>query len=196
MSERLPLFPLPLVLFPWARLPLRIFESRYLRMVRDCSEAGTGFGVVRHHPAEPERRAGHAQIGTEALIEDFATLADGLLGIQCRGRRRFRIIDTRAQDDGLLIGTVEWLPPEPAVEVPPAFAALQTMLREVLQHREFAGVIDAEPDDASSLGLALAAVLPLHADHAQAMLEVTDPEYRLECLVSLLERLPDPDPPG
>ena len=193
MAERLSLFPLPLVLFPRASLPLKIFEPRYLRMVRDCSEAGAGFGVVRHFPAESGRAGAHAAVGTEALIEDFFTLEDGLLGIQCRGRRRFRVIDTRARDDGLLIGEVDWIAPEPAVPVPPEYAALQTILREVLQRREFSGLIDADPDDASALGLALSALLPLHPDQAQAALEITDPAYRLECLLAIIEQAPDED---
>ena len=41
----IPLFPLRTVLFPGAVLPLRIFEQRYLTMIRDCARSDTGFGV-------------------------------------------------------------------------------------------------------------------------------------------------------
>jgi len=193
-TESLPLFPLPLVLFPHARAQLRIFESRYLEMTRECSAAGSGFGVVHFSPAEETRPARHAAIGTEALIEDFSTLDDGLLGLQVRGHRRFRIRSTRAREDGLIIGEVEWLPAEPRQEVRPEHAVLQNVLRELLQHQAFADVIDADPDDASALGMALASVLPLETASAQELLAVTDPHDRLHALCSLLETAPEDVP--
>jgi len=190
-TESLPLFPLPLVLFPGARTQLRIFESRYLDMTRECSANGTGFGVVHFSPADEKKPARHAAIGTEAVIEDFSTLDDGLLGIAVRGSRRFRIRSTRAREDGLIIGDVEWLPAEPRLEVQPEHAVLQNILRELLQHQTFAGMIDADTDDASALGMALASVLPLESENAQELLAVTDPHDRLRALCILLEETPE-----
>ncbi|MFO7763782.1 MAG: LON peptidase substrate-binding domain-containing protein [Wenzhouxiangellaceae bacterium] len=190
-TESLPLFPLPLVLFPRARTQLRIFESRYLEMTRECSAGGTGFGVVHFSPADDNKPARHAAVGTEALIEDFSTLDDGLLGLEVRGHRRFRIRSTRARDDGLIIGEVEWLPAEPRQQVQPEHAVLQNVLRELLRHQAFAEAIDADPDDASALGMALASVLPLETVSAQELLAVSDPHDRLRALCSLLEQAPE-----
>lgn len=192
-TEELPLFPLPLVLFPRAVTKLRIFEQRYLDMTRDCSATGTGFGIVHFEPGDDQKPARHAAIGTEALIEDFSTLDDGLLGLDVRGHRRFRIHDTRARDDGLIIGRVEWLPPEPSLPVKPEFAVLQNILRELLHHEAFADLVDADGDDASALGMALAALLPLDPSSAQELLAVSDPDERLRALCSLLEQ--DDDEP-
>jgi len=189
-TESLPLFPLPLVLFPGARTQLRIFESRYLEMTRECSASGTGFGVVHFSPADDNTPARHAAIGTEALIDDFSTLDDGLLGIEVRGNRRFRIRSTRAREDGLIIGEVEWLPAEPRLQVRPEHAVLQNILRELLQHQAFADILDADTDDASALGMALASVLPLETENAQELLAVTDPHDRLRALCLLLENAP------
>jgi len=185
--EQLPLFPLKTVLFPGAPLSLRIFEQRYLDMVRDCARTGTGFGVVCAWPAEREARAKHARIGTEAVMIDFDQLDDGLLGVTCRGQRRFLIRETRARDDGLLIGEVDWLPPEPAVPVPPRCAALQTLMQELMRHRDLADHFEVDIEDASSLGRTLAASLALQEEHAQALLEMNDPVSRLEGLISLLQ---------
>lgn len=190
-TEPLPLFPLPLVLFPGARTQLRIFESRYLEMTRECSAGGTGFGVVHFSPADDNKPARHAAIGTEAVIEDFSTLDDGLLGIEVRGSRRFRIRSTRAREDGLIIGDVEWLPAEPRLAVQPEHAVLQNILRELLQHQAFAELLDADADDASALGMALASVLPLETESAQELLAVTDPHDRLRALCMLLEESPE-----
>lgn len=184
--EPLPLFPLKTVLFPGAPLSLRIFEQRYLDMVRDCARSGSGFGVVCAWPAEEEGRARHARIGTEAMMVDFDQLEDGLLGVTCRGQRRFLIRETRARDDGLLVGKVDWLPPEPAVPVPPRHAALQTLMQELMRQRDLAQHFEVDIEDASSLGRTLAASLALDEEHAQALLEMTDPLTRLDGLISLL----------
>src|SRR3954453_18388637 len=106
----LPLFPLSTVMFPGGLLPLRIFEPRYTDMISRCMREGTDFGVVLIRRGEEagavEELAG---IGTGARIVDFSQLPDGLLGVMCRGSRRFRLLSHHAQADGLRIGTIEWL---------------------------------------------------------------------------------------
>jgi Lon protease-like protein len=189
--EELPLFPLQTVLFPRAPLPLRIFEARYLEMVRECSRTGTGFGVILLEPAGDGQPARHASIGTEARIEDFSTMDDGLLGIQARGGRRFRIHSTAARDNGLLIGQVEWLATEPARSVGPEYAALDTLYREIVVQVAHAELPDVDGDDASQLGMALASILPLAPFQAQELLATTDPIDRLRALCWLLA--PDTD---
>lgn len=191
----LPLFPLPMVLFPRAVTHLRIFESRYLDMTRECSSSGTGFGIVHFTPAGDGRPARHAAIGTEAMIEDFSTLEDGLLGITVRGRRRFLIDSTTARENGLIVGTIEWLPPEPRQPVKPEHAVLQAVARELMRHEAFSEIPDLGSDDhASALGMALASVLPLDPAHAQELLAVTNPHERLQALCLLLESDPDGTP--
>ncbi|TVS13586.1 MAG: ATP-dependent protease [Wenzhouxiangella sp.] len=188
MSESLPLFPLQTVLFPDAGLPLRIFESRYIDMVRDCMRAGHGFGVVARFSGDDETAPWHARIGTEALITDFATLEDGLLGLQTRGQRRFVVEATRAREDGLLLGEIEWLAPEPARPIAARHGALQTLIHELLRHQELAAQLQVDPDNATSLGFALASILPLDLGQAQQLLEIMDPAERLDALLPLVEQ--------
>ena len=187
MTTPLPLFPLQTILYPGGRLPLRIFESRYIDMVRECMRNQSGFGVVWRMDTAPDQPGGHARIGTEAVITDFSTLPDGLLGIECRGTRRFLVRATRARDNGLLIGEVEWLHDLPASVVSPRYGALQTLMREILQNRELAAAIDVDVDQASSLSFALASLLRLDLPRAQNLLEMTDPDQRLELLLELVE---------
>lgn len=189
MSETLPLFPLQTILFPEASLPLRIFERRYIDMVRECMRAGHGFGVVARFPADEQTEAWHARIGTEAVITDFTTLEDGLLGLKTRGQRRFLIEATHARQDGLLIGEVQWLAPEPARPVAPQYAALQTLMLELLRHEALSAQLEVDPDNASSLGFALASILPLDPGQAQQLLEITDPSERLGLLLPLIEEV-------
>lgn len=130
-SVELPLFPLAVVLFPGGFLQLRIFEPRYLDMIGRCMREASAFGVLlllegRDTGSGGARRL--AEIGTSARIVDFDTLPDGLLGISCRGERRFRLLSRRTLEDGLNLGQVQWLPEEAAVEWPEA--ALQLELSE------------------------------------------------------------------
>lgn len=187
MTDTLPLFPLDVVLFPGTKLSLRIFESRYIDMVRECLRQESGFGVVWRMDASAEVGGGHARIGTEAVIQDVSTLEDGLLGIECRGQRRFVVRSSRARDNGLLIGEVDWLREESAAAISPRHGALQTLMREILQHRELAGQIEADADDAVSLGLGLASILSIDLPRSQALLDMTDPTQRLDALLKIVE---------
>jgi Lon protease-like protein len=187
MPDSLPLFPLETVLFPGARLPLRLFESRYIDMVRECLRKETGFGVVWRMDTSIEQPGGHARVGTEAVISDFSTHDDGLLGIECQGQRRFIVRATRARDNGLLIADVDWLADQPAQAVGPQHAALQTLLREIQQFRELAGLIDADADDAVSLSFGLAAILKIDLPRLQNLLELTRADQRLDALAKIVE---------
>jgi Lon protease-like protein len=196
MTESIPIFPLNLVLFPGARLPLRIFESRYIDMVRECMRTDSGFGVVWRLDGDEESAGGHARIGTEARIVDFSTLEDGLLGIECVGTRRFLVRSTRCRDDGLLIGDVDWVHDQAAGPIASRHAALQSLMREILAHKALAGQIEADEDDAASLAFGLASVLPIDRPRAQGLLESTDPEQRLDTLMGLIETLSETEQSG
>ena len=130
-SRSLPLFPLRTVLVPGAALDLRIFERRYLDMVRDCGRQGSGFGVcLLVDGDEVGAPATPAAYGTEAVIEDFGTTPDGLLSLRVRGRRRFHAAATRVRDNGLLVADVAWredLAPSPRLR--PEHALLAELLR-------------------------------------------------------------------
>jgi len=83
---KIPLFPLDVVLFPGAALPLHIFEERYKEMVAGCVEREQPFGVVR---AQVE---GLAVIGcTARIVKVLQEYPDGRLDILCEGAERFEI---------------------------------------------------------------------------------------------------------
>jgi len=188
--ETLPLFPLSSVLFPRGLIGLRIFESRYLDMVRERLRTHQGFGIVANL-SDGQGSASHALIGTEAIIIDFTTLEDGLLGLQCRGHRRFRVHETTTQSNGLLVGQVEWLAPELALAVRAQHATLQSLMREMLRQEAISKELDIDPDQASDLGFGLASILPLDLLEAQHLLELNDPEARLNHLMHWVEHQAD-----
>jgi len=190
-SPELPLFPLSTVLLPGGRLDLRIFERRYLDLVRDCTRTGGGFGVcliVRGREAgEP---AIPAAFGTVARIIDFSTLPDGLLGITARGEERFHVARSRVRDNGLIIGQVELIAADPVLPVPPEFALLATILERIAEQvgGDLAAADKARFDDAAWVAWRLADVLPLEQEERQQLLQDPDPVHRLELLAHWLPR--------
>ena len=182
----LPLFPLRTVLLPGGALGLRIFETRYLDMVRDCGRSGTGFGVcLILDGAEAGAPATPAAVGTEARIEDFDTTPDGLLSLRVRGKRRFRVRRTQVRANGLVTGDVDWCAPDPDDPLRPEHALLGDVLRQALERAgtRAVDVPQARFDDAAWVGWRLAELLPLDDAVRQALLQEDDPHARLERLI-------------
>jgi hypothetical protein len=189
----IPLFPLNLVLFPDGPLPLRIFETRYYDMVRRCMREGFGFGVVliREGREVGPDETDLYEVGTTAEITDFHQLSDGLLGLSCVGRRRFRITGRSRQADGLNLGEVAWLIPQPTMPVPPRHARLSKLLSVVLpQLGEVYSHIEMHLDDAAWVGNRLAEILPIPLADKQSYLEIDDPLERLDRLASVAPLTP------
>ena len=191
----MPLFPLASVLFPGGQLQLRIFEPRYLELVRECTRHGTGFGVcLILQGQEVGEPAVPAAIGTIARISDFHRDDDGLLGIVAEGGARFRVARSRVRSDGLLRGDVEVWPDEPGQQVPVEFALLQTILERLIETMapHWRDAPRSAYDDASWLGFRLAELLPLDVGEQQRMLELNDPVQRLAELRDILPRFQKP----
>jgi len=111
MSEllaNLPLFPLGTVLFPGGLLPLKIFEARYIDMVRACLRDEKPFGVCLlqsgSEVAQPGGAAVPEAVGCLAEILSCDVEQFGLMLIRTRGIQRFRLAEWYAQEDGLLLG--------------------------------------------------------------------------------------------
>ena len=104
--ERIPLFPLNVVLLPGEHLPLHIFEPRYRRMISDCLERKSPFGMLLALPD------GIVRVGCTAEILKVAKrYEDGRMDILTVGRDPYRIVEL-FQDDPLLEGTVDYLEDE------------------------------------------------------------------------------------
>lgn len=188
-ASELPLFPLRVVLYPGGHLPLRIFEPRYLDMVRDCARDDSGFGVCLLMDGDGPA-PGHARIGTAAHIRDWYTLDNGLLGITAEGGRRFTVRRTRARDNGLLVGDVDWLGEPDPVGVPPDYAVLSQVAARFIEQlaEQYPEHHPDELQDASWVGYRLAEWLPLEPREKQALLELSEPLDRLQVLLELLPR--------
>ncbi|MBB5207565.1 LON peptidase substrate-binding domain-containing protein [Chiayiivirga flava] len=192
MPTELPLFPLRSVLFPGGELRLRVFEARYLDMLRQCGRQGSGFGICMildgDEVATPETPAA---VGTLAEIVDFHADADGLLGLVVRGGQRFRVRRTRVRDNGLIVADVDWLVEPPPQRLRPEHGLLGILLQRLVQR--FGGpVAQAEQrlfDDAAWVGFRLAELLPFSGPDRQELLQCEDPNARLDRIVQRLPQL-------
>lgn len=126
-----PVFPLQTVLFPGGSLPLRIFETRYVDMVRACLREDSSFVVARITRGEEVGAAAeHESIGTLATIAHWDMAPGGLLHILVEGRQRVRL-SSRRIDNGLVRARAEPLPEEADQAVPAHFEPAARITREI-----------------------------------------------------------------
>jgi Lon protease-like protein len=209
---RVALFPLSTVLFPHGVLPLRVFEARYLDMVRDCMRDGTLFGVsliTDARASDVSRTTALAEVGCLARIDAWDMKQLGLLHIRAVGQDRFRLLRTETQADGLVLGDVELIDPDDDAPVPAEHRPCVELLSRILddlrvQYEERRSAEDAsEQDDAlarfpfaepfhmeSSAWVSnrLCEVLPVPMKAKQRLMELTDAPTRLQIVHTYLKQ--------
>ena len=189
--DELPLFPLQTVLFPGGRLPLRIFESRYMDMAKRCLKEGTPFGVCAiREGSEVNSAVGApavpADVGCTARIAQWDMAQLGLLEVIAQGESRFRILERRVEKNGLQVARVAMLPAEHDAPVPGTCSACVRLLERVIEQH---GALLPSPhklDSAAWVSARLAELLPLPLATKQELLELDDAAARLERVNSLL----------
>jgi Lon protease-like protein len=185
--EDLPLFPLHAVLFPGGRLPLRIFESRYMDMAKACLKEGLPFGVcLILEGGEVGTPATPAAVGTTARIASWDMPQLGLLHVTTRGEQRFRIRSRRVQADGLARASVEVLDPEADAPVPSSCSACVRLLERVIEQHPELLERPHRLDSCAWVSARLAELLPLRLETKQALLELDDARVRLEKVHALV----------
>jgi len=189
---KLPLFPLSTVLFPGCVLDLQVFEARYLDMIARCMKQGSGFGVVcilegsETGDIEPDI----AGIGCEARVSDFQKQDNGLLGIRVEGGRRFEVLNTELQRDNLLVADVHWLDEIPEQPLQEEDQDLLALLKALAEHPMVAALnMNTEVTGQQSLANQLAYLLPFAEEDKLDLLQVDDPQQRLDGIQALLEEM-------
>nr|WP_240616515.1 LON peptidase substrate-binding domain-containing protein [Marinobacter fuscus] len=186
-----PLFPLNSLVLPKGRIPLQLFEPRYLDMLTRCMKEDRGFVVVLlRDGAETSKRAGFYDIGTYVRIIDFQQLENGLLGITVEGDCKVTVVRSWQQGDGLNVGDVECLLDEAESDVPERYHELPAVLRALFRHPVVQDLeMQVDYDDARHVGWRLTELLPLDKQEKQRLAELQDPLERLDRLQQLLEAL-------
>lgn len=186
----LPLFPLNTVVFPGGKLPLKIFEQRYLDMIKQAIADDTPFGLCAikegNETGEP---AVPYDIGTYMRVTDWDMPQTGILHIETRALERFVIRSIHAQPNGLLVGTVEDVSVEPVAPVPSELELSVQILRHIVnEYGDAHFPAPLEFDNATWVGFRLSEVLPLTLSIKQNLLEMNDSITRLRILAEFLKK--------
>lgn len=196
MTTDIPLFPLGTVLLPHGRLPLQIFERRYIDMVAKCMREQTGFGVVwlrQGSEVDEEGASSALQIGdygTFAHIVDWDQLPNGLLGITIEGSQRFHIDESWVEESGLNVARVELEPILAPELLPVEGASMVDVLQGLQRHPEVKRLnLSVDYEDAWSVCFALTQLLPVGSPLKYELLGLTDISTLIDQLDQLLTEL-------
>ena len=198
MSE-IALFPLSSVLLPSGRMPLQIFEQRYLDLVARCMRAEEGFGVV--WLLQGSEVSGGAlevpnigQVGTYARIVDWDQLPNGLLGITIEGQQRFDVLSIWREPDGLVKAEVVLTDaPEPTA-LPDHYSGLADVLAGLMRHPQIQRLqYQSDLSDGWRVGTQLVQLLPLEELIKYQLLALESLDTLLEELDHILNQISGED---
>ena len=191
----IPLFPLGTVLFPSGRLPLQIFERRYVDMISKCMREGTCFGVVwiRRGTEVAEASVTNLDLGdygTMATIVDWDQLSNGLLGITIEGAERFHIDEVWREDSGLNMARVDVEPRPDSVEIPEEGRSMIDVLAGLQRHPEVRRLgLTVDTGNAWNICHVLTQLLPIDNSVKYELLGITDINIYVDELDELLSEL-------
>lgn len=194
--RELPLFPLPIVLFPGVPLPLHIFEQRYRQMLTDLRDGNNFFGLSYFDSSSSEKEfpaVGH--IGCVAEVTETQSLPDGRANILTVGLVRFRLDEYVDRGDPYLVARVSFFEDEEESkeslgestrDVAETFTRIARAVRIINDERaSLPDISDTEPQRLSFL---VAAAMEIDADVKQELLELRSTSERLRRLSDMLSR--------
>jgi Lon protease-like protein len=198
MSE-LPLFPLSGVLLPLGRMPLQIFEPRYLDLVRDCMKTDSAFGVVWIQRGAEVAQRGSASpqlgdYGSTARIIDWDQLPNGLLGLTIQGDQRFDLSSTAVRANGLVVGEVSMRAPSPAAAMEERWQTLVDVLQSLETHPHVQRMgLEVDYNDAWQVAYTLIQLLPLDEALKYHLLGIDDVTALMGELDTILNQISGED---
>ena len=197
--RELPLFPLPLVLFPGVPLPLHIFEPRYRQLLADIRVSDNLFGLSFFDPETSESDAppvGH--IGCVAEVTEIESLPDGRSNIMTVGLIRYRVEAYVERGDAYLVAQVAFFEDEleeeealrqQARQVSDLFMRIARAVRRLNDER--AGLPDLSETEPEALSFLVAAAMDIDLELKREMLALRSTSERLERLRDLLMQAVD-----
>lgn len=197
----IPLFPLGAGLYPDGLLALRIFEVRYLDMVKRCLKDKAPFGVVRLEQGSEVRKPGVTEkfsaVGALAEILEADALQPALLLLRCRGTERFRVVTCAPGKYGLWMAEVETIEADAAEEIPWELQSAADKLGQVIAGLQKQGVVDEQMpilrpyrlDECGWVANRWAEMLPLAASVKQSLLEEMRPKERLRRVLQAMDEM-------
>lgn len=184
-----PLFPLHMVLFPGARIPLHVFEPRYLEMVEHVLDGDRRFGIVAiQRGSDTATDAQTFGVGTFAEIEQVQRTANGTMDILVCGKERFAL-DVRLPDDTYPRGQVTPLPELPGLDAEmmlrDARVAINRYIGAIARIQDEDEIVPSLPTDVCAASHVLAAAMQVPIPARQRLLEAPDASARLRMVIDI-----------
>ncbi len=192
MMKSVPLFPLNALVCPRGRIPLRVFETRYLDMVSRCLREQSGFVIVMLREGDEVGKGNGEfyQVGTLVRIVDFGQSDAGVLDITCEGLYRVSILSSHQQRDGLWLGDIQRSCEESFIALPDQYEDLKAVLKALVQHPMVEELnLDIDYHDGRQVGWRLTELLPLDNWQKQHLFEMDDTLSRLQTLSDQLSMM-------
>ena len=195
----IPLFPLGTTLFPGGVIALKIFEARYLDMMKRCLRENSPFGVVSildNKPIDSDASAlaNFSKIGTLAKLEEFDPIQPALYMTKSYGTQRFNILNIKQESDGLWMGQIELIDADPAIPLPKEHEKVAALLHEIIsiiKSEDLLGddafIIPENLDDCGWVSNRLAELLPLPPAQKNHLLAQSNPRIRLDLISEIIE---------
>ncbi|MEI6545880.1 MAG: LON peptidase substrate-binding domain-containing protein [Burkholderiales bacterium] len=188
MLDNLPIFPLSSVLFPGGVLPLRIFEPRYMDMVRERMQRDAPFGIcLITRGGEVGETADHEPVGCLAHIRGWDMEQLGVLQLRAVGGQRLRVLEREVSANGLIRAKVELLADDPQMPIPDEMNDCVVLIRRIVddlrtrEHDPERRMI-AEPCDFESAAWVanrIAEFMPIPAPAKHKLMTLDEPVARL-----------------
>ena len=189
-TNKLPVFPLGLVVLPGTIQTLQIFEPRYLSMVKDCMNSESGFVItLSNNNVSGENFMSQ---GTFVDIIDFNQLPNGLLGITVKGREKVSIKSIEQVESGLHYASISPIA-EPVVDDQAVLAKFPDLINVLSQLKEHPQVkllpLEIDMLSAESVSYQLAGLIPISPMQKQTLLEAFDSKQRMNILAKLVNKI-------
>ena len=189
-ANKLPVFPLGLVVLPGTIQTLQIFEPRYLSMVKDCMNSESGFVITLSN----DNVSGESFMsqGTFVDIIDFNQLPNGLLGITVKGREKVSIKSIEQVESGLHYASISPIA-EPIVDDQAVLAKFPDLINVLSQLKDHPQVkllpLEIDMLSAESVSYQLAGLIPISPMQKQTLLEAFDSKQRMNILAKLVNKI-------
>ena len=190
VTNKIPLFPLGVVLLPEVLLPLHIFEERYKLMISDCLAGDRPFGIV-FFDGQAVRSAGC----TARVSDVIKRYSDGRLDITTRGERRF-VIRELLEEKPYMEARVDFFEDDKETPAADESSELLSIAESLLQQMRKDGFLplEATPSlsfDPGAMSFTIASLEGFTHDERQKILEMTSGIQRLRKCIDALARIRD-----
>ena len=185
----IPVFPLKSIILPGGQFPLRIFERRYLDMIRDSLKTNSGF-VIALTKKDADYISSVHDYACYVEIVDWSQLDGGLLGITVEGKSLVTLSNCKLDETNLLRGNAQQIKSSIDHLIPQKYQILSKFYRKI--YPEIKAYIfhnKSKYNDANWIGFRLIECLPIEISDKADLIATNEPLDRLEKILHIVKRI-------